>query len=156
MKTKVFLTALLLSANIIGAYSQKDLFSKLSASQDITTVTITKALINMAPALIGNSIEGIEINKLIEKLDQIDILTAENKNAKQQIKIVIENEIAKNKTYEMLMSVKDGTDNIIFYAEKEKNTFKSLIMYVIDDEDCTLIRIKGNFTAEDIQGIIKK
>lgn len=155
MKAKVFITALLLSANILGIYSQKDLFSKLSDNQHITSVTITKALLNMAPAFIGNSMEGIEISKLIGKLEQIDIFTSEDKETSRQMKTLIENDIAKNKAYETLMKIKDKTDNITFYAEKEKNSFKSLIMLIGEAEECTLIRIKGNFTAEDLQEITK-
>jgi TonB-dependent SusC/RagA subfamily outer membrane receptor len=156
MKAKVLITALVLSANILGAYSQEDLLSKLSDNQNITTVTITKALLDMAPALISNSVEGFEINKLINKLDQIDICKSENKEACRQMKILIENNVAKNKTYETLMRIKDKTDHVTFYAEKENKNFKSLIMLVEETGECTLIRIKGNFTARDIQEVIKK
>lgn len=155
MKTKAFITVLLLSANILSISAQKDLFSKLSENQNITTVTITKALLNMAPAFIGNSMEGIEISKLIGKLDQIDILTSDNKEVSRQMKITVENHFAKDKTYEVLMKIKDGTDNVTFYVEKDNNIFKSLIMVVEDAEDYTLIRLTGNFTAEDIQGVMK-
>jgi len=156
MKTKVFITVLLLLANIFGVSAQKDLFSKLSENQNITTVTITKALLNMVPAFIGNSMEGFEIGKLIDKLDRVDILTSNNKEASRQMKATIENHIAKSKTYEVLMTIKEETKNIAFYAEKNNNAFKSLIMVVKDAESSTLIRLKGNFTAEDIQGVINR
>ncbi len=156
MKAKVLITALMLSVTISGVYSQEDLFSKLSGNQHITTVTITKALLDATPALIGNPVEGFEINKLINKLDQIDICTPENNKACRQMKMLTESYIVKNKAYEVLMKIKDKTDNITFYAEKEGTNFKSLIMLVEGAEGCTLIRLTGNFTAKDIQEVIKK
>ena len=156
MKTKVFITALVLSANMLGVYSQEDLLSKMFGNQNVTIVTITKALLDVAPALIDNSVGGFEINKLINKLDQIDICNSENKKACWQMKILVENHIAKNKVYKTLMRIKDKTDDITFYAEKEDKNFKSLIMLVEKAEECTLIRITGNFTAKDIQDVIRK
>jgi len=156
MRTKVFITALMLSANMLGVYSQEELFSKLSDNQNITIVTINKALLDMAPALLDNSVGGVEMNKLINKLDQIDICNTENADACRQMRMLVENYIVKNKAYEELMRIKDKTSNVIFYAEKENKNYKSLIMLVGEAEECTLIRLTGNFTAKDIRGVIKK
>jgi len=155
MKAKVFIIALILSANMLGVYSQDDLFSKLSSNPNITIVTINKALLEMTPTLFDNSVGGVEINKLVHKLDQIDICTAESGDACRQMKMLVENYIVKNKAYEELMRIKDKTSNVIFYAEKENRNFKSLIMLLGETEQCTLIRLKGNFTAKDIQEIKK-
>jgi hypothetical protein len=61
----------------------------------------------------------------------------------------------KNKSYETLMSVKEKDQVVDFYAQQDNNgKFKDLIMFVNEPNECTVIRIVGNFTMEDIQGVM--
>uniref|UniRef100_UPI0034D49780 DUF4252 domain-containing protein n=1 Tax=Escherichia coli TaxID=562 RepID=UPI0034D49780 len=51
--------------------------------------------------------------------------------------------------------VKDKSDHITFYAKRNKgDSFKDLIMVINDPNECTIIRIVGTFTMEDIQGVM--
>ena len=97
---------------------------------------------------------GADIKGLAGKLEQLEIYNSNgNKDANNIIRKEIE-ALVKSKTYETLMKVKDGSDNITFYAHKENDRFKDLVMFVNDPEECTIIRIMGNFTAEDIQKVM--
>ena len=161
MKTKAFITALLLLANILGVYSQQDFLSKLFDNPNVKTVTISKVgFASFSELFIGHaierSVEGVETKHITKKLEQLDILSSDNKETSRQMKTTVENHIAKSKSYEMLMKIKDGTSNIIFYAEQHNKAFKSLIMVIEDNEKYKLIRIKGNFTAEDLRGLTHK
>ena len=155
MKTKNWLIAAIVLLNIGGASAQ-NLFEKLGNNEHITTVYISKALLNMFPAMADKvDVDGVDIKNIVSKLEQIDIYTSENKEASQLIRTEAQKLQSQNKTYEVLMKIKDGSEHVIFYAEKEKNRFKSLIMFVDEGDECTLIRLLGSFTAEDIQHVIR-
>ena len=152
MKTKIILTSLLLMFGLMAVQAQNsDMFEKLSNHKDVTTVYISKSLLNMMPNL---DTGGADIKSLAGKLEQLEIYnTNGNKEANSLIRKEVE-ALTKSKTYETLMKIKDGTDNVTFYAHKEKDRFKDLIMFVNEPDDCTIIRIMGNFTAEDIQKVM--
>ncbi|GHU71915.1 hypothetical protein FACS189413_14260 [Bacteroidia bacterium] len=155
MKIKLITAILLL--NIIGVPAQ-DLFDKLADNEHITSVYISKALLNMFPAMADKvDVDGVDIHKIVNKLEQIDIYTSENKEAMQLIRTEAKKLQTSNKSFEVLMKIKDDGEDVIFYAEKaDKNKFKSLVMFVDSADECVLIRLLGNFTAEDIQEITKK
>ena len=156
MKTKNGLIAAIVLLNIVSVSAQ-DLFEKLGDNENITSVYISKALLKMVPGMVTEqvNVEGVDIGNIINKLEQIDIYTSDNKEGSQLIRAEAKKLQSQNKSYEVLMKIKDGGDNVIFYAEKEKDKFKSLIMFADDGDECTLIRLLGSFTAEDIQNITK-
>ena len=158
MKTKNWLLAAIVLLNIVGASAQ-DLFEKLGDNNDITTVYISKALLKMFPEKVAAAnVNGVDISKIVPKLEQLDIYTSDKKEGSKLIRTEAKKLQSQNKSYEVLMRIKDDGENVIFYAEKEKDKdqFKSLVMFVDDGVECTLIRLLGSFTAEDVQGIIKK
>lgn len=128
-----------------------DMFEKLSNMDDVTTVYVSKSLLRMMPDI---DTGGANIKGLANKLDQVEIYTTNgNKEANKLARKEVE-ALTKSKTYETLMKVKDGGDNITFYAHKEKEHFKDLIMFINEPDECTIIRIMGTFTAEDIQKVM--
>ena len=152
MKLKVLITSILLLLGIAAMHAQNTMFDRLSANKDISTVYISKALLNMMPKMdVGAG--GADIKSLAGKLEQLEIYSSQSKDAAKLIRNEFEG-IKKGKTYETLMAIKDKDDNITFYARKEKDNFKDLIMFVNDPEECTVIRIMGNFTAEDVQKVM--
>ena len=157
MKTKIGLIAAIILLNIVGASAQ-DLFEKLGNNDQITSVFISKSLLSMFPSMSDNiNVEGVDVKDIVAKLEQIDIYTSDNKEAAQLIRTEAKKLQSQNKAYEMLMKIKNEGEDVIFYAEKDKNNkFKSLVMFVDSSDSCTLIRLLGSFTAEDIQGVTKK
>ncbi|MBK5721720.1 DUF4252 domain-containing protein [Dysgonomonas sp. Marseille-P4677] len=152
MKIKVLFTSvmLILSSMMIA---QNNMFDRLSNNKDISTVYISKSLLGMMPKM---DMGGADIKGLASKLEQLEIYSSENsKEASKLMRTEIE-AMVKAKTYETLMSIKDKGDNITFYAHKEKERFKDLIMFINAPDECTIIRIVGNFTAEDIQSVMNK
>jgi hypothetical protein len=157
MKTKKGLIALIVLLNIVSASAQ-DLFEKLGDNEHITSVYISKALLNMFPGMADKvNVDGVDIKNIVAKLEQIDIYTSSNKEGLLLIRTEAKKLQSQSKSYEVLMKIKDDGNNVIFYAEKskDKDRFKSLIMFADDGDECTLIRLLGSFTAEDIQNITK-
>ncbi|MDU1890462.1 MAG: DUF4252 domain-containing protein [Dysgonomonas sp.] len=152
MNRKVLLTIMALILSFTAVQAQ-DIFEKLSNHDDITTVYISKSLLSMMPSKGADMMGGVNIKNLASKLEQLEVYNSENKGASDMMRNEIK-ALVKTKTYETLMAVKDKGDNVTFYAHKENDKFKDLVMFVNEPNACTIIRITGNFTAEDIQGVM--
>lgn len=151
MKAKILLIAILSVFSFMSIYAQEDMFERLSDHKDITTVYISKSLLKMMPDINAG---GANIKGLAGKLEQLEIYNSEE--SKEAAKLM-KQEIAgllKSKKYEILMKVKEKDNTVTFYVYKEKDRIKDLIMFVDQKEECSIIRIKGNFSAEDVQGVM--
>ncbi|MFV0417521.1 MAG: DUF4252 domain-containing protein [Dysgonomonas sp.] len=151
MKIKIIILAVITAFSILGVQAQKGMFDKLSNHKDITTVYISKSLLKMMPDI---DTGGADIKGLAGKLEQMEIYSS---NSNKEAANIIRNEVAgmvKSKTYEVLMKIKDQGSNITFYAFKEKDKIKDLVMFIDQPDESTIIRIMGNFTAEDIQKVM--
>ena len=151
MKIKIITLAIITAFSVLGVQAQKGMFDKLSNHKDVTAVYISKALIKMMPEI---DTGGADIKALAGKLEQMEIYSSySNKEAANIIRKEVEG-MTKTKTYEVLMKIKDQGSNITFYAFKEKDRIKDLVMLIDQSDECTIIRIMGNFTAEDIQKVM--
>lgn len=153
MKTKALFIALAVMLSSIAVQAQSNsMFEKLSGNKDITSVFVSKALLSMVPDMDAG---GVNVKAFANKLDRLEVYTSENKDA---IKLMTSeaDKLIKNNTYETLMSMQEDGEKVLFYAQKSGNdNFKELLMYVIEPDDCTIIRIIGNFTAADLQKMIE-
>ena len=152
MKTKILLIIIAFIASSMVVQAQGNFFEKLSDHDDVTTVYVSKSLLRMVPDM--DVMADMDIKSIAGKLEQLEVYNTESKAAMDIIKKEM-SKIASNKSYEALMTIKDKGDKINFYALKDKDKFKDLIMYVNNPTGCTIIRIVGSFTAEDIQAITK-
>jgi hypothetical protein len=156
MKTKNLITVLLLFCSW-SSFAQNEWLDKLSTHKEITQISITKGLINLMPDMASSvNMNGVDIKKLTGKLDQIDIFTSEDDAAKKMMRQELTSFLKTDKSYEVLMKIKDEEENIVFYGQKEGIFFKSLIMFTDDGEECVIIRLLGKFTPEDIQKVTEK
>lgn len=152
MKTRILLITILSVCSILGLKAQENMFDRLSNHKEITTVYISKSLLKLMPNIDAG---GADIKGLVGKLEQLEIYNCEkNKDAIKMMRQEIASLVKANK-YEVLMKVKEKTNNVTFYAYKEKDRIKDLIMFVDDTNDCTIIRIQGNFTTDDIQKVVE-
>ena len=136
-----------------------DLFSKLDGKDNVTQVTITKSMLNMMPSASSSvDMDGVDVKSIINKLDQIDVYTSKDADTKKMM-IKETTDYFKGdsgKDYDILMKVRDDKNNVVFYGKKEDDLFTSLVMVVTNEEDCSLIRMLGKFTSQDIRNITKQ
>ena len=131
-----------------------ELFSKLDGKDNVTQVTITKAMLNMMPNTSSSiNMNGIDVKNIVNKLDQIDIFTSEDADMKKLMVKEATEYFDGNKAYEVLMKVKNKKDNAVFYGQKDGNLYTSLVMFVNNENECALIRMLGKFTPQDVQDI---
>ena len=154
MKTRGIIILMALFLTTGTSFSQNDWFDKFSYNKDITQVTVTKALLKMTPKIAGSvNMNGVNIKGIMDKLDQIDIFTSDENAGKKLMRKEITAFFKKNKSYEVLMKVKNEDNNVTFYGQKDGDFIKSLVMFVDGDDQCVIIRLLGKFTFQDIQKI---
>jgi hypothetical protein len=153
MKTKHLLLALLMIILSGNSMAQKQLFDRFSDMEGVTSVYISKAMLQMMPNMKIQG--GMDVGDFAGKLTGILILTSENSNVTKMMR----NETAsfhKNPDYEVLMKVKDEDSNVDFYIKKKSDRLIGELVMLVDDKDeFVIIQMSGNLTMEDIQKLTK-
>jgi len=161
MKTKNLIIALILVSCFCTINAQNyqadtvscsNPFEKLSDNKQITTVFISKALLGMISTNMSLDTGGVDIKKIAGKIDQLEIYTCGEKEGIQLMKTAMSS-FQGNKEYEVLMKVNDNNQNVTFYAQKDEDLFKDLVLCV-EGDNYVIMRITGTFTSEDIQQVV--
>lgn len=153
IKTIILLTLSLVFSSLV-AQAQNNIFDKLEKAKDVQSAHFSESLISMLPEMkAGNA----DLSVLADKLKQIDIYSSKTADAAKTMRAEADN-FAKDKTYETFMTVKDKSQNATFYGKKDGEKFKELVMVSNEtqSEKCVIIRLIGDFTAKDIQDVVKK
>ncbi|MBC8616945.1 MULTISPECIES: DUF4252 domain-containing protein [Parabacteroides] len=150
MKTKNILLLLFLCCTSI-CFAQNKLFDKYSEMDNVTSVSISKAMFQMMPNFETN---GLNLMNLKGKIEGLQILTTENNSIKETMRNDFKNLIGKD--HEELMKVKDGKTRATFYVKQKGDLISELIMLADTDKSFNVIRLSGNFTLQDIQEITKE
>lgn len=153
MRNQIIILFTFLVCGLHNLSAQDKLFTKFSNDDNISVVYISKALLEMIPDM-DASVNGADFKQLANKLEQIEIYSCDN-NMKTIAMMRNEmNAFTKNNTYESLMTVKEKEQLVHFLGYKQNNRFKDFIMYVDEKNSCTIIRIKGSFTSDDIKNVM--
>lgn len=155
MKKHIIYIVLLLLLSIQNLVAQDKLFNQLANNDNVTVVYISKALLDMMPnleATAGNA----DLKKLANKLEQIEIYTCDDDKKTVKLMQTEMTALLQDKAYASLMSIKDKGQRVNFFGYKQNDRFKDLIMTVNEESSSTIIRIKGNFTSEDVKSVMKK
>lgn len=153
MNTKRMLliaVACLLSSLAMG---QKDLMERYANIEGVTTVYISKSMLQMMPNL------DIHINMntkdLAGRLSGILILTTERKNLITNLRKDAR-AFYNNKAFEVLMTVKDEESLVNFYIRRKNDKrIAEMVMVVDEGDEFVLIQMTGDMTMEDIKKMTK-
>jgi hypothetical protein len=148
MKLKNGLLVLLMLVSING-YAQKRLFDRFSKMEGVTTVYISKAMLQMMPDMPLQP--GVDIRGFAGKLDGLLIMTSENESICRMMRSE-SSSFAQDRAYEILMKVKDGESNVNFYIRKRSDQLIAELVMLVDGEDeFVFIQMTGNMTMDDIR-----
>ena len=156
MKIKYLLLIIcLLGSSITFAQNNtfKRLFDKYENEDDVTIVSISKAMFKMIPGNINTG--NVDINNIVPKIESMLLISSDKSNIREKMQSEFKSLTDKN-NYEELMRVKDGKSNVTFNARKQGDTIKELIMLISGNDNFVAIQILGNFTIDDIQKIAKE
>lgn len=150
MKTKkITLSILVLLFCLIGN-AQNNLFDKYSDLHNVSSVYISKTMIEMNPNLYT---KDVFIGKVAGQLDAVYIISTMDNGTKKDLRKDIDEFIQKGK-YELLMKQKGVVSHSAFYV-KRKGTDQVRELIMITDGAATLkfVSLIGDLTLKDIQKI---
>ena len=147
-----FIIAFLMIFSSVLSYGQQSFFDKFADMDGVTSVYISKSMISLFPQ--GNTnVNGINIGNIADRIDNIKILSADEKDIIAKLRKETSDINPKN-GYEELMKVReDGQKVTIYFNEKKKK--KEFVLVVDDKDEFTIISIAGDLTLKEIQGIIQ-
>ncbi|MBR6036575.1 MAG: DUF4252 domain-containing protein [Bacteroidaceae bacterium] len=150
MKQMVFKTIFVLAMAMMSlqANAQVKEFEKYADTKNVTYVFISKFMLRMAGAGSAPSVPGVDTKSIMNKLNGIQIISSENKNAIARLKTDAQN-IVKQSKYELLMQVDEDGDKVRIYHSEGKQ--QSVVVMMADEGDeYTVIVFSGTFTMEDV------
>ena len=151
MKRTSIIALLMIFCSVL-CYGQQSYFDKYADMDGVTSVYITKSMLSLFPQ--GNtSINGVNIGNIANRLDNIQILSADEKDIIAQLRKETSNINTKNGYEELLRVREDGTKTTIYFNEKKKK--KEFVLLVDDKDEFTIISIVGDLTLKEIQGIVQ-
>lgn len=149
MKSKKIKLPVLAIIAIISltANAQVSAFEKYSDIKNVTYVYISKSMLNLVGGAVP-SVPGVNTKSIMGKLSAIQIISSEDKSARNKLKANVASTI-KNGKYELLMQV-DNNDKVYIYHKESKN--QSVIVMQTDNDDAlSVIVFSGKFTLDDVK-----
>lgn len=157
MKTKYLLFILCIVYSGWASAQRHSLFDKYADQDDVTVINISKAMFKMMGGSFKKSsnakIDKVDITGIVDKIDNLTILTSDKSGLKEKMYADFSAMIAKDRNYEELMRIKDGKSRVTFNIKKRGTLINELIMLVNDENDFVIIQIAGSFTLKDVQNI---
>ena len=151
MKRTSIIAFLMIFCSVLS-YGQQSYFDKYADMDGVTSVYITKSMLSLFPQ--GNTnINGVNIGNIANRLDNIQILSADEKDIIDQLRKETSNINTKNGYEELLRVRENGTKTTIYFNEKKKK--KEFVLLVDNKDEFTIISIVGDLTLKEIQGIVQ-
>lgn len=151
MKTRNSLLVLFLLCSTL-CFAQDKLFEKYANKDNVTSVYISKSMFQMMPDNMRAG--GLDLGNLKGKIHNLQILTSENKEVKEQMKADFDAVVGKD--HELLMKVKSDDTRASFFVKQKGEKISELIMLTDDEEDYVVMRLTGDFTIQDIRQIAEE
>ena len=151
MKTRNSLLVLFLLCSTL-CFAQDKLFEKYADKDNVTSVYISKSMFQMMPDNMRAG--GLDLGNLKGKIHNLQILTSENKEVKEQMKADFDAVVGKD--HELLMKVKSDDTRASFFVKQKGEKISELIMLTDDEEDYVVMRLTGDFTIPDIRQIAEE
>ncbi len=130
--------------------AQKNIFNTYNDMKGVSSVYISKAMIEMNPNLFT---KDIYIGKVSGKLDCVQILSTMDSNIKKDMRKDLRSLVQSSK-YELLMKQKGTVSSSEFYINRKGDKVKELIMIIDGAATLKFVYLEGEMTLKDIQNIM--
>ncbi len=130
--------------------AQKNLFSKYGDMKGVSSVYISKVMIESNPNLFA---KDIYIGKVSGQLYSVQILSTMDNNVKKDLRKDLRSLVQSSK-YELLMKQKGTVSSSEFYLSRKGDKVKELIMIIDGAATLKFVYLEGDMTLKDIQRIM--
>lgn len=150
MKTKKIILSILVLLFCLIGNAQNNLFDKYSDLHNVSSVYISKTMIEMNPNLYT---KDVFIGKVAGQLDAVYIISTMDNGTKKDLRKDIDEFIQKGK-YELLMKQKGVVSRSAFYVKRKgTDQVRELIMIIDGAATLKFVSLIGDLTLKDIQKI---
>lgn len=147
---KMILAGVLLLMLPLLCQAQKNLFNKYGDMKGVSSVYISKAMIEMNPNLFT---KDVYIGKVSGQLNSVQVLSTMDNNIKAEMQKDLHSLVQSSK-YELLMKQKATISSSEFYMSRKGEKVKELIMIVVGAASLKFVYLEGDMTLKDIQNIM--
>jgi 3-keto-L-gulonate-6-phosphate decarboxylase len=107
-------------------------------------------MIGLASKFIGEN--DVDAKKLLESVKGLKLLIAETPNSKLKTDA---NTLIISGSYEELMKIKDGADNISIMVQESGEIIKDVIVMVDSPDEFVFINLTGNIDPQQVGKVLK-
>ncbi len=151
---KIILLFLLSVVTSFGALAQSESFYDACRSDnDLETVYIGSAMLRMVKTP-GLKVNDMDFNKVVSIIDNIRIVTAENKKGIKKLNELTSMFSHKN-GYEIMLESTEQGEQVVIYNKKLKNNLNEYIIITTEPKEKTVIIITGALTPEALARLKK-
>ncbi len=146
---KLTLLFLLSVFTTLAAFAQSESFyDACRADSNLETVYIGSPMLRMVKAP-GIKINKVACDKIVSIIDNIRIVTAENKKGIKKLNELTAVFNSKN-GYEVMLENSDQGENVVIYTKKLKNKLNEYVIITTEQNEKDVIIITGALTPDDL------
>ncbi len=151
---RTLLNILLCLCTAVFAHAQTDnMFDRFSEMDGITSVYISKAMLNMIPDIQS---EIIDLKGIAGKLESVKVLNSEKESVINKMKDTANQIFTPANGYETLVRIRDNDDHADIYLKTNDNNLNEFVVLTQETKELTIIVITGQLSPEDIKNIIQQ
>lgn len=144
----ILVIMLMLPAKLVA---QEAIFERFSDTNGITTVYISKTMLQMVPNVKAGK---HAVDDVAAKLDQLRVLNCERPSMIANIKKQFADYYKKNK-YEVVMEAHEDGEHVTIYHHPLKAGKSEFALVAQEENSLSIIYVSGNVTLKDIQQIAR-
>lgn len=146
---KMLMAVLLLTLPLL-CRAQRYLFDKYNDMRGVSSVFISKAMLDMNPDLFT---KDVYIGKVSGQLNAVQILSTMDNNIKKDMRKDLRS-LTQASKYELMMKQKGTVSSSEFYINRKGDKVKELIMIIDGAATLKFVYLEGDMTLKDIQNIM--
>lgn len=150
MKTMKFILACLLLLSSLFCQAQKNLFNKYNDMKGVSSVYISKAMMELNPNLF---MKDLYIGKVAERLNSVQVYSTRDDKVKAEMLKDIRSLVQSSK-YELLMKQKGTVSGSEVYINRKGSKIKELVMVMDGTSSLKFVYMEGDMTSDDIKKIM--
>lgn len=132
------------------AQAQQELFKKYSDMKGVSSVYISKTMLEMNPSLFT---KDIYIGNAASKMNSVQIISTMDDKIKPELLKDIRL-LLKSSRYELLMKQKGTVSSSEFYVSRKGDKIKEFIMVTNGAASLKFVYFEGDMTTKDVQNLL--
>lgn len=133
----------------LAAFAQSEgFYDACRADSNIETVYIGSPMLRMVKTP-GIKINNVDFNKVVSIIDNIRIITAENKKGIKRL-TGLAAVFSTTNGYEIMLENTDQGEKVVIYTKKLKNKLNEYVIITSEPKEMDVIIITGALTPDDL------